>query len=125
MRSSTYVFRWSLVYIEIYGCVNTDFAKSCFVEKDGSVPCDLGNLTHKEVMIMTVQLMFVAHESRSIKLRNFTGDWLHRCERFTGVNGRKGPKASILQSFVELYHPKPFFIQFFKAYPELRCFVGN
>jgi fatty acid synthase subunit alpha len=67
-----------------------------------------------------VRLMFVAHEMRwiDISLRNLTGDWL-RCveERFAGVNGHKGPKTSILQSFTELDDPRPFLTKFFKTYP--------
>jgi fatty acid synthase subunit alpha len=101
--------------------LNKDFAKPWFAEKkDGSVPLDLGDLTYEEVALRMVRLMFVAHETRwiDISLRNLTGDWLRRVEeRFAGVNGHKGPKTSILQSFTELDDPKPFLTKFFKTYP--------
>jgi fatty acid synthase subunit alpha, fungi type len=80
---------------------------------------DLDDMTHEDVVLRMIRLMFVSYEKRwvDVSLRNLTGDWLRGVEeRFAGVNGSRS-KHSLLQSFSTLDNPLPFVDEFFKAYP--------
>ncbi|KAJ3195403.1 3-oxoacyl-[acyl-carrier-protein] synthase [Irineochytrium annulatum] len=99
--------------------LNEDFQKPWFGRKaDTGKPCDLHEMTYKEVACRMLELLYISRESRwiDVTLRDTLGDFLRRVEeRFT----KKPDTPSLLQSFSTLdLDPSSILEAFFETFPE-------
>lgn len=95
--------------------LNSDFQKPWF-GKNSDGPCDLKDMTYKEVAERCVELMYVRKSKRWIDstLRNFTGTFLRRVEqRFSDR-----PTTSVIQRFEQLEDPDTYISKVFEKYPQ-------
>ncbi|KAJ3096841.1 3-oxoacyl-[acyl-carrier-protein] synthase [Phlyctochytrium planicorne] len=98
--------------------LNEDFQKPWFGRKEATgKPCDLHEMTYKEVAYRMLELLYVKHQSRwvDVTLRDTVGDFLRRVEeRFS-----KTETQSLLQSYSTLdLEPYNVFEAFFETFPE-------
>ncbi|KAJ3214628.1 3-oxoacyl-[acyl-carrier-protein] synthase [Dinochytrium kinnereticum] len=98
--------------------LNEDFQKPWFGKKfDTGLPCDLHEMTYKEVAYRMLELLHVKHQDRWIDftLRDTVGDFLRRVEeRFSATE-----TLSMIQSYSTLdLDPYTVFEAFFENFPE-------
>jgi fatty acid synthase subunit alpha, fungi type len=96
--------------------MNSDYQKPWFGVKEG-IPCDLEEMTYKEVAYRMLELLFVKHQTRWIDttLRETAADFLRRIEERFATE--KTP--SLVQSSSSLdADPYSFYETFFNSYSE-------
>ncbi|ORY41089.1 fatty acid synthase [Rhizoclosmatium globosum] len=97
--------------------LNSDFQKPWFGKKADGRPCDLHEMTYKEVADRMVELLFIKKQGRwiDVTLRDTTTDFMRRVEeRFN-----KKETVSLIQSDDALQvDPHSFVEALFEAYPE-------
>ncbi|KAI9352522.1 hypothetical protein DFJ73DRAFT_926469 [Zopfochytrium polystomum] len=97
--------------------LNEDFQKPWFGVKSDGRPCDLHEMTYKEVAARMIELMYPANLNRWIDptLRDTTTDFFRRVEeRFSTSAG-----PSMIQNNTTLdVDPNAFFEAFFETFPE-------
>ncbi|KAJ3106179.1 3-oxoacyl-[acyl-carrier-protein] synthase [Phlyctochytrium bullatum] len=98
--------------------LNEDFQKPWFgVKSDTGKPCDLHEMTYKEVAYRMIELLYVKHQERwiDVTLRDTVGDFLRRVEERFSVKETQ----SIIQSYDTLnVDPYALFEAFFETFAE-------